>query len=75
MPLMCFSYSSDVPPGIRNRVNAQQAVPGLRRMPSGPCFSYSAGLPARDLRRMPVFACFSYSADLPLGVRKRNTAP
>jgi len=90
MPAMCFSYSSDVPPGIPDRGAAQPAVPGLRRMPAGPCFSYTTGLrrmpvhhcfsypadpPARGLRRMPATNCFSYQADLPPGVRNRNAAP
>jgi hypothetical protein len=85
MPNICFSYSSDVPPGIPDRGAAQPAVPGHRRMSTGSCFSYPA-----DLRRMPVFACFSYTtnvrrmpatncfsypADLPPGVRNRNAAP
>jgi hypothetical protein len=36
MPLSCFSYSAEVPPGARNR----NTVPGQRRMPVLPCFSY-----------------------------------
>ena len=36
MPLSGFSYSAEVPPGARNR----NTVPGLRRMPVFPCFSY-----------------------------------
>ncbi len=75
MPQICFSYSPDVPPGIRDRDAAQRAARNLRRMPmpgnpSG-CFSYPADvLPgikdrdaaqraARDLRRMPG-SCFRY---------------
>jgi hypothetical protein len=64
MPVPCFSYTSDVPPGIPDRGAAQPAVPGHRRMPAGPCFSYGAGLPARDLRRMPSGPCFSYTTDV-----------
>jgi hypothetical protein len=40
MPFSCFSYSADVPLGIGNRGAAQQAPPGLRRMPAGACFRY-----------------------------------
>ncbi len=84
MPNICFSYTSDVPPGIKNR-GAATGLPqrpagkpyscfsysaDVRRMPVWACFSYPAGL-----RRMPVFACFSYPADLPPGVRNRNAAP
>jgi hypothetical protein len=40
MPFSCFSYSADVPLVIGNRGAAQQALPGLRRMPGGVCFRY-----------------------------------
>ena len=36
MPFSCFSYSVDAPLGVRNR----NTMPGLRRMPVLPCFSY-----------------------------------
>jgi hypothetical protein len=91
MPYMCFSYSSGLPPDSGNRGPAGQVPPGLRRMETSTCFSYSADGPPRDLRRMPSGPCFSYSAgdlrrmpatncfsypaDLPPGVRKRNSAP
>jgi hypothetical protein len=55
MSKLCFSYQSDLPPGVGARA---VAPPGLRRMPAGPCFSYTADVP----RRMPL-PCFSYSAD------------
>ena len=42
MPLICFSYPADVPPGIGRRSVAPTA---LRRMPIGSCFSYSAAVP------------------------------
>ena len=67
MPLSCFSYPADVPPSISNR-NAD-AQPGLRRMPSGPCFS--TRLTCRAVCRFPDF---SYSADAPLGARNRAAA-
>ncbi len=38
MPWTCFSYSGDLPTGHRSA--AQPALPGLRRMPFGSCFSY-----------------------------------
>ena len=40
MPFSCFSYSADVPLVTGNRGAAQQAPPGLRRMPGGTCFRY-----------------------------------
>jgi hypothetical protein len=40
MPLPCFSYPSDVPPGTRDRNAAQPVLPGLRRMPGSTCFRY-----------------------------------
>ena len=40
MPFSCFSYSADMPLVIRNPGAAQQAPPGLRRMPGGTCFRY-----------------------------------
>jgi hypothetical protein len=55
MPKMCFSYQPDLPPGIESRA---VAPPGLRRMPVGPCFSYTADVPRRGW-----LSCFSYSAD------------
>ena len=58
MPKMCFSYQPDLPPGIGGRADA---TPGLRQMPAGSCFSYTAEVP----RRMPAGPCFSYSADAP----------
>ncbi len=71
MPEICFSYSPDVPSGIRDRTAAQRAARDLRRMPTI-CFSYSpdASLEIRDrtavqraacdLRRMPTGPCFRY---------------
>ena len=56
MPVPCFSYSSDMNHGPAGWVPSD-----LRRMPTGPCFSYSADGPPRDLRRMP-YSCFSFSA-------------
>jgi hypothetical protein len=42
MPVPCFSYSADVPPGIRDRNAAQGTLRSLARTPGvvGPCFSY-----------------------------------
>jgi hypothetical protein len=74
MPFMCFSYPSDVPPGIGN---CDAVQPDPRRMPfacfSDPimCFSYPSDVPLGTrngdvappplpgLRRMP-YSCFSY---------------
>jgi len=42
MPRMCFSFQSDLPPGIESRA---VAPPGLRRMPAGACFSYPSSVP------------------------------
>jgi len=39
-PFACFSYSAEVPLVTGNRGAAQQAPPGLRRMPGGTCFRY-----------------------------------
>ena len=58
MSKLCFSYQPDLPPGIESRA---VAPPGLRRMPAGSCFSYTADVP----RRMPIGSCFSYTADAP----------
>jgi hypothetical protein len=58
MPFPCFSYTADMPPGIRNP----------RTMPHA-CFSYLAEVP----RSMP-FSCFSYPAHAPLDGRNRNAA-
>jgi hypothetical protein len=38
-PLICFSYPSDAPLGVRNRDAAQTPLPGLRWMPNM-CFRY-----------------------------------
>jgi hypothetical protein len=51
MPVPCFIYPADMPPGIRNP----------RTMPHT-CFRYLPDVP----RGMP-FSCFSYSADVPQG--------
>lgn len=71
----CFSYSLDVPPGIRDRNAAQWAARDLRRMPTGSgFFSYPEDEPpgirdrdavqgsARDLSGTPgeTSGCFSY---------------
>jgi hypothetical protein len=69
-----LTYPADVPAADRNRIAAQRALNGLRRMPAHPCFSYSADAPG-DLRRMPGMACFSYSADTPGGLRRMPTHP
>jgi hypothetical protein len=58
MPQMCFSYPSDVPPGVKSRNAARSAPPGLRRMPYS-CFSY------------PII-CFSYPDDMPTGTGNRD---
>jgi hypothetical protein len=58
MPNMCFSYQLDLPPCIESGAAAPS---GLRRMPAGSCFSYTADVP----RRMPIGGCFSYTADAP----------
>jgi hypothetical protein len=59
----CFSYSADVPLGIRNRSTAQRRLRDIRSMPVAPCFSYSADVPLgisnrdaaqRTPREMPV---------------------
>jgi hypothetical protein len=75
----CFSYSAQVPLGVRNRDAAQWVLRDLPRRPK-PCFSYSDGGPLssgnrgaaqrvlRDLPSMP-HSCFSYSSDVPLGSR------
>jgi hypothetical protein len=57
----CFSYSSDLPPGIDNRNAAQPALRDLPRMPH-PCFSYSTGEARGNPPTRPGAACFSYSA-------------
>lgn len=57
MPKMCFSYQPDLPPGIESRA---VTPPGLRRMPAGACFSYTADMPRRGW-----LSCFSYQADVP----------
>jgi hypothetical protein len=69
----CFSYSSDLPPGIDNRNAAQRALTGLPRMPH-PCFSYSAGVARGNPRERTGGACFSYSAEVPPGARNRDAA-
>ncbi len=60
-----LTHPADVPAADRNRIAAQRALNGLRRVPGMPCFSYSADTPG-DLRRMPTGPCFSYSGDEPL---------
>jgi hypothetical protein len=67
MPKMCFSYQPDLSPGIESRA---VAPPGLRRMPVGPCFSYTADVP----RNMPL-PCFSYSPGVPPGAGSGIAAP
>jgi hypothetical protein len=69
-----LSCPGDVPVAERNRIAAQRALNGLRRMPAIPCFSYSADAPLPDLRRMPAAACFSYPADRPLRDLQRMPA-
>jgi hypothetical protein len=68
-----LTYPADVPAADRNRIAAQRALNGLRRMPAIPCFSYSADAPG-DLRRMPAHPCFSYSADAPVPDLRRMPA-
>ena len=60
-----LTHPADVPAADRNRIAAQRALNGLRRVPGMACFSYSAHARG-DLRRMPGGPCFSYSADEPL---------
>ena len=86
-----LTHPADVPAADRNRIAAQRALNGLRRVPASlfqlfgrcagdcgmraPCFSYSADTPG-DLRRMPVGPCFSYSADAPVrGLRRMPMSP
>jgi hypothetical protein len=69
-----LTYPADVPTADRNRIAAQRALNGLRRVPGMPCFSYSADAPLPDLRRMPAGPCFSYSADAPLPDLRRMPA-
>jgi hypothetical protein len=64
-----LTHPADVPAADRNRIATQRALSGMRRMPTAPCFSYSADVPG-DLRRMPAGPCFSYSADTPGGLRQ-----
>ena len=71
MPRMCFSYQSDLPPGIESRA---VAPPGLRRMPAGACFSYPSSVPV-PLCRMPFGSCFNYLADVRPGTTSRDTTP
>jgi hypothetical protein len=68
MSKLCFSYQSDLPPGIRAR---DVAPPALRRMPSGPCFSYQADVP----HRTSTGTCFSNSPGVPPGTGNGNAAP
>lgn len=57
----CFSYSSGVPLGVRNRDAAQRALRDLPRMPAGVCFSYSSGMPLGNRPGLPEGRlCFSY---------------
>jgi hypothetical protein len=73
MPIMCFSYQPDLPPG-----NGARAVapPDPHRMITSHCFSYSADLSGMSTgtcfsyttevpRRMPAGPCFSYPANAP----------
>lgn len=74
MPNICFSYSSDVPQGTRNRGAAPSAIRDIQRMQHlTPCFSYSSEVPLgirhrgaeprdlRDIQRMQTLTpCFSY---------------
>jgi hypothetical protein len=70
MPMTCYSYTDDMPPGAAMRVNAQAALHGLRRMPLT-CFTYSAVVqPEPDNfpntqgggLSFPATWCFSYPA-------------
>jgi len=56
----CFSYSPDLPPGIRSRDAAERVLRSLPRMPR-PCFSYSDGMPPSGRPGLPEGRlCFSY---------------
>jgi hypothetical protein len=68
MSKLCFGYQPDLPPGIGTR---GVVPPALRRMPSGPCFSYQADVP----HRMSTGTCFSYSPGAPPGTGNGNAAP
>jgi hypothetical protein len=64
MSKLCFSYQPDLPPGTESRA---VAPPGLRRMITSHCFSYTA-----DLSGMATGSCFSYTAEVP---RRMPTGP
>jgi hypothetical protein len=63
----CFSYTADVPLGIKNRIVVQRKQRDIRSMPVAPCFSYTADLPL-GIRKPRVTQrtlhdsklCFSY---------------
>ena len=67
MPLMCFSYSADVPLSVTGRGTAQRAPRSPGRMPGYPCFANPSDIPLgtgnRDAGQPPPESklCFSYT--------------
>jgi hypothetical protein len=75
MPITCYSYPADMPPGGTDTGTARVARRGLREMAHS-CYSYPImcfgfpddvpwSVPSQDavpsaLRRMPATACFRY---------------
>jgi hypothetical protein len=58
MPNICFSYSSDVPLGIRNRGAAPLADREIQRMQMlTPCFSYQPAHGVRNASRAQGGKC------------------
>ena len=56
-----LTHPADVPAADRNRIAAQRALNGVRRVPGMPCFGYSADTPGAP-RRMPVGPLFQLFA-------------
>lgn len=61
MPITCYSYPADVPPGSGNDEAMQAVRRGLRKMPN-PCYSYPN-------------MCFSYPDDAPWAAPGRDAGP
>jgi len=61
MPITCYSYPADMPPGGTDTGTARVARRGLREMPY-PCYSYPN-------------ICFSYPGDEPRDTPSRDVTP
>jgi hypothetical protein len=61
VPMRCYGYPADLPPGDAKDAGAQPYQPQLRRMPY-PCYSYPN-------------ICFSYPGDEPRDTPSRDVTP